>query len=292
MSAPLLPPPSQANVLIVGLARNSGKAIGQDIERLKRACRIFQRTHIFVVESDSTDDTLAHLEQLSARDPAFRHVSLGALRTQHPLRTDRIAQCRNRYLDELAQFPGYADVDYVLAADLDGINNLINEQALLSCWQAPTPWDMCAANRRNYYYDIWALRHPDWCPQDCWERFARLRPQIGNENAFQMAILGPMVRIPAHLPFIEVESAFGGLAIYRKAALLSSRYRGLTSHGEEICEHITLHEQMRAAGHKLYINPAMVAGDKDEHVQEKYFWRKWRRWGIELKKKLKGLDGY
>ena len=116
-----------------------------------------------------------------------------------------------------------------VAADLD---RFINEQALLSCWQAPTPWDMCSANRRNYYYDIWALRHPDWCPQDCWERFARLRPQIGNENAFQMAILGPMVRIPAHLPFIEVESAFGGLAIYRKAALrLGTRDTGdLSSH--------------------------------------------------------------
>ena len=287
-----LPPPSQANVLIVGLARNSGKAIAQDIERLERACRIFQRTQIFVVESDSSDDTPARLGHIAQRNPAFRFVSLGALRAKHPLRTDRIAQCRNRYLDELTAHPAYADVDYVVVADLDGINNLIDEQALASCWQTPVAWDMCAANRRNYYYDIWALRHPDWCPHDCWERFQRLRPQIGNENAYQMAILGPMVRIPATLPPIPVDSAFGGLAIYRKSALLSSRYVGLTASGEEICEHITLHKRMREAGHQLYINPAMVAGDKDEHVREKYVWRKWRRWGIEMKKRLKGLDGY
>jgi hypothetical protein len=280
-----LPPPVQSSVLIVGLARNSGKKIRNDLNRIIKAANEFKKLCVYIVESDSDDETVKVLEKISKLDRRIRYTSMGELRKKFPKRTDRIAQCRNRYLDEIRTNPEYSTVDYIIVADLDGINNLIDAHSLTSCWKAHTPWDMCAANRSSYYYDVWALRHDDWCPEDCWAKFNRLRSQIGNENAFQMAILSAMIKIDSKLPLIPVSSAFGGLAIYRRQALIAGNYIGLTESNEEICEHISLHEQIRKAGYSLYINPAMIAGSNDEHIQEKYIWMKWRRWAIEIKKK-------
>ena len=46
------------------------------------------------------------------------------------------------------------------------------------------------------------------------------------ETALRIAIYSKMVRIPRDREWIEVDSAFGGLAIYRKAVLTGASYRG------------------------------------------------------------------
>ncbi|CAM9129797.1 unnamed protein product [Chrysoparadoxa australica] len=60
----------------------------------------------------------------------------------------------------------------------------------------------------------------------------------------------------AHHPLdkpLEVESCFGTLAIYRREALASCRYRPSSD-----CEHISLHQCIRAAGGRVWFNPRMV----------------------------------
>jgi hypothetical protein len=214
--------------------------------------------HYLVIESDSNDATPDLLARLQSELPGFRSISLGALAARHPLRADRIAVCRNRYLDELSQNPLYANVDYVLVADLDGVNRHLKAQALESCWRTTTPWDVCTANQRDAYYDVWALRHPVWCPIDCWQQYRELRPLFGHEQALTLAVHSRMVRLEPTAEWIEVDSAFGGLAIYRREALLTSRYRGLDEKGREICEHVPLHADLRARGVRIFINPALI----------------------------------
>lgn len=258
-------PISASELAIVGLARNCQMTLKRDIGVLARASRNFSRVRFLVIESDSSDATLAMLRGLQAQRGDFEFVTLGGLTPQHPLRSDRIATCRNRYLDELQHNPLYADTDYIVVADLDGANRDLRTEALESCWQSDLPWDVCAANQRDAYYDVWALRHADWCPVDCWRQYRRLRPHFGHEQALTLAVHSRMVKLTPGSDWIEVDSAFGGLALYRREALLAARYCGLDDAGEQICEHVLFHAGLRGRGFRIFINPALINAHRTVH---------------------------
>lgn len=262
-------------LLIVGVARNCASSITLDVQRLLRATG---QAKCFIVESDSSDDSVARLEQLQATIPDFRFVSLGQLRTDIPVRTDRIAHCRNRYLQEIAENPEYRDVDYVVVADFDNINQLISKEAFASCFERED-WDVCAANQRGPYYDIYALRHPVWSPSDCLAQFRLLmRGGLSEGKALFAAVYSKMIRIDEDSDWMPVTSAFGGLAIYRRSVLGSARYSGRDSTSAETCEHVPFHEALAA---RIFINPRLINADYTEHSQPLRFLP-----GLKLQAKL------
>lgn len=270
--------PGDLDVVICGVARDCARSIERDIRNLQRAASLFRRVQVLVVESDSSDDTLAILQRLNAKDPSVRFVSLGRLRERHPKRTQRIAMARNACLDELASNPIYASASHVIVVDLDGMGRDLTREALATCWAADAPpWDMCAANQGDYYYDVWAIRHPQWCPGDCWREHEALVPLLGRDGADEVAIFSRMVHIAPSRPWIEVESAFGGLAIYRRASIGAARYVGLDDQGREVCDHVGLNLAMRAAGCRLFVNPALINARSTKHAGRKKLIRTWRR---------------
>src|SRR5687768_1819534 len=113
-------PINAAAIVVVGCVRNGAKTVRRAVETLARATAGFANVQFLVVESDSTDATLAELEGLRQQSQRFEFISLGALAERIPARTERIAHCRNRYLEELRSNARYAAVDYVMVADLDG----------------------------------------------------------------------------------------------------------------------------------------------------------------------------
>jgi hypothetical protein len=254
------------NVLVVGLVRNCGHSVAVEVAAISTALRFVQHLSWLIVESDSSDNTLDVLQGLQARTQNFRFLSLGALGQHLPQRTARLAQCRNRYLLELRQNPLYAEIDHVVVADLDGVNRDLTETAIRSCWTR-VDWDVCTANQRDAYYDIWALRHPLWSPNDCWRHYADLIARgLKPEYAHLVAVSSRMIAIAEDTDWIEVDSAFGGLAIYRRAILQDFTYSGLDASGGEICDHPTLHQQIRAAGGRIFINPRLINGGLNEHT--------------------------
>ena len=258
-------------VAVVGLVRNAERSLRKDIARIQAATRMFRKVHFLLVESDSSDQTVVLLNRLTSEIQGFRFLTLGRLASTHPKRTERIAKCRNAYLDELRSNSVFENVEYVLVVDLDNINNLISGEAIKSAWELSVPWDVCTANQADYYYDIWALRHPDWCPSDCFAQVRRLAPLIGWEPAVELLVHSRMIHLDKGKAAIEVESAFGGFAIYKKVAILSGDYVGLDANGEEICEHVPFHAQLRANGHRIFINPAMVTAKRTDHAMRKTF---------------------
>jgi hypothetical protein len=80
-------------------------------------------------------------------------------------------------------------------------------------------------------------------------------------------VYSKMVVIPLDAEWIEVESAFGGLAIYKREVLLdcNSRYIGLNKNGEEIVDHASLHLGITQNGYKIFINPKLINTDYTEH---------------------------
>ena len=256
-------PINQASIVITGCVRDGAKTLRRALDALTRATAGFAQVQFLIVESDSTDDTVAQLQALAAQSDRFAFISLGALAQRYPSRTERIAVCRNRYLDELRSAERYAHVDYVMVADLDGVNDALLPRAVAACWQTDA-WDVCTANQSDAYYDIWALRHPDWCPVDCHDQYARLRTMFGHPRALAIAIHSRMARLSPHAQWIEVDSAFGGLAIYRRDALLAGRYRGRQD-GRDVCEHVPLHAELRARGMRIFINPALINAHRTDH---------------------------
>jgi len=254
------------NFLIVGLVRNCGKSINADIRRLQSVFGEFKNVHWLLIESDSSDDSLLKLNELADNIVNFKFISLGDLRHNLPIRTQRIAFCRNKYLEELRANSFYESVDYVAMVDLDGINKALSRDALMSCWEKDG-WDVCTANQAGPYYDIWALRHPEWSPNDCYKtRDFLVKLGVSYFIATFRAVYSKMIRISPKNEWIPVSSAFGGFAIYKRRSLDKGFYIGLDNEGFEVCEHVGMHQQMIDRGLKIFINTRMINATYTEHT--------------------------
>ncbi len=257
----------EQRILLVGVARNCELTLRRDVLRLSESLKACMALSWLVIESDSSDKTLDVLQALASEVPSFRFISMGSLEESIPIRTARIAHCRNIYLDELEANPLYSEIDYVVVADLDGVNDLVTGDGFATCWMR-TDWDVCTANQRGPYFDIWALRHHLWSPNDCWQQYRFLiAHKVPREAALRAATFTKMMTIEETEEWIEVDSAFGGLAIYRRHALDGVRYVGLDDSGEETCEHVSLNNQIRTNGLRIFINPRLINTVDNDHTR-------------------------
>ena len=70
-----------------------------------------------------------------------------------------------------------------------------------------------------------------------------------------------MIKINSSKKIIPVDSAFGGLAIYRKSNIPdNAKYIGLSLNGEKICEHVSFHNSIRQNQGSIFINPKLIIG--------------------------------
>lgn len=253
---------------ITGLVRNCSGTLREDVLRLLRSVGPMGRVVWYLVESDSEDGSVDVLRRLKREIPGFDFVSLGNLRGEIPNRTARLAYCRNHAIATFETRDAYADVDYYIVSDFDGINATIDFAAFSSCWAGNVEWDMCCANQDGPYYDVFALRHPVWSPIDCWEQ-ARFLRQYHSDRLWvdDAAVYSKMIKIPRFAEWIMVDSAFGGLAVYHAATVRGHRYCGGATKGDELCEHVAFHQSMREAGSKLFINPGLINARYTQHTE-------------------------
>ena len=257
-------PIAQSTVLLAGPVRNASAQIENDFGRLLASLDQFKQVYCFVVESDSSDDTVKRLENFSHVFPNFSFVSVGELSKKLSKRTDRIAYCRNLIIDAVATDPKYREVDFIAMADMDGMNGLVTREKIAHCWEVDEPWDVVTANQLGEYYDVWALSHPYWNPMDCWEQKRKLEDILGDKMAQSIAVECKQGAIDPRADLIEVDSAFGGLGIYTREAFLAGRYAGTDSQagGIDVADHIPFHRDIRNKGYRIFINPALINCDK------------------------------
>ena len=263
-----------STLLVAGTIRNGAAGLEISVLRLSTALCGFKKLMWLLVESDSSDETISRLTELSSRYSDFNFVSLGSLRADFPKRTERLAHARNVYLEEFQLNPRYSECNYLMVADLDGVNNLISREGIDSSWKMGEDAAI-TANQSGPYYDIWALRHPLWSPNDCWSELEFFKSKYRwPESALQKSVLSRMIKIDREQSPIEVLSAFGGMAIYPRNSLYEAKYVGLDPIGREVCEHISISEKIRENGYKIFINPKMINTKYTEFSIEKKFSRK------------------
>lgn len=254
----------KSSVLVVGIVKNIERNIESDIKTLEIALQGFERVSWFLVESNSTDRSISCLSTIANSKKNFKFTSLNKIQKPGSPRTIGMAAARNRYLDEIRLKSEYSKIKWVVVADFNGLNKLVSRSAVESCFQKNN-WDACFANQVGPYYDIWALRHPVWSPNDCWQQHKFYRKYYKlPENALRASIKSRMIRIPASSSWIPVESAFGGFAIYKKEALIAADYAGMIL-GDPICEHVPLNLSLSAQGFKLFINPGLINFKTTDH---------------------------
>ena len=261
---------NEYSFLVVGIVKNCQNTITKDIERLKSSIPIFKSLEFLIIESDSSDQTILELSKLSTKINNFKFISLGKLADKLPSRTERLAFCRNVYVEEIEK--NYKGVSYVIISDLDDINKELSFDSISSCFNR-SDWDMCAANQNGPYYDIWALRHNLWNPVDPYKQLNFFQSFSYSFLNKYVNIYSKMIKIPMNNNWIQVESAFGGIAIYKRHCFdFGARYKGIDKLGNEVCEHISFHEELLKRNLKLFINPKFINATLTEHSKVKT-WR-------------------
>ena len=261
--------------VLVGTISNVAGSLRADLTKVLNALSTFELVQIFLVESDSIDSTLSVLEDLHREIESFNFVSLGDLRSDIPDRIYRIRHCRNVYVQRVRKIIESADIECVFVADLDGMNSKISSKAILSSFQRDD-WGAVLSNQRGGYYDVLALRHPTWCPQDVLVDLRHEQSLIDNtdlprrsflrrasrraeyDRARKKAIYSKMIRIKHYEDWIEVKSGFGGLGIYKSELFEHFDYSLLEGDLDFESEHVAFSKRITDAGYKIFINPKMI----------------------------------
>ena len=250
-------------IFLVGVCRNVENTIINELENLLAV--IGQQYYkSLIIESDSDDETVNQLRKFSAGKQDFRFESLGNLKESIPSRTARIAYCRNAYMEFLNKEA--RDEDFVVIADLDGANADLTRPRFETIW-ARTDWDVCTANQLFAYFDIWALRAKGWSDIDWMEEYNQLvKGGMRSQKALRIALYAKMKHIGEKSDWISVDSAFGGLGVYRFRAIRGLRYLGKLN-GREICEHVPFHRSIKEKGGRIFIVPGLINCDYSSHTE-------------------------
>ena len=248
--------------LIVGTVRNVEKTLRNETFGMQNLFSKFGETHFYLVESDSNDSTISLLHDLKSEIENFTFSTLGKLDSRIPNRVNRIRHCRNNYVNFIRESD--LNYDFVVVCDWDGINKVIKPKGLRKIFQDVSAWSMCSANQTFGYYDIYALRAKAWVESDFITELSDFKKKHGpltfwqEDRARRELIYKKMRLLRKSGDWIEVDSAFGGMAIYKAHVFQEFDYGDEISIEELECEHITLHRKMIDAGMKIFVCPEFI----------------------------------
>lgn len=241
-------------IVICGCCRDVEPHLPEVLASMHRIGARFQSYRIVIFENDSRDATRSILEAERNRFPEIMTLLLED-GMKSPLRTERLAHIRNRLLEEARRIDPESK-GLLLMMDMDDVaaKGTLAE-TIHTCFHFPfEAWDALATNRRFVYYDIWALRIRQHIEFDFAEMCGKTRSMEGHRKYFLR--FRRMIRKSDRL--LPVLSAFGGAALYKMSAVSGKHYIGIGPDGREVCEHLSLHDQMIRDGRKIFINTQMV----------------------------------
>jgi len=291
-------------ILLVGTVSNVAKTIEKELRIVLNALSLFESVEVFLVESDSMDQTSETLERIHLNDNNIKYISLGELRESIPNRIDRLRYCRNQYVKFIRDNYQNKVWDFVAVADLDGMNSKLTVKSIKTCFINSPHWDGVMANQKHGYYDLLALRAEGWMENDCFELlnelkhneipFSKKRSRFLNffsefnyyDNLRYRAIYSKMFKIDPASAWIRVKSAFGGFAIYKTELFISYTYDHVQINGKSTIDHVDFN--LKCSNNKaiFYVNPSLINSNWNIYNLNKL---KFIRFSRELKKHFKRI---
>lgn len=283
---------SSKKIIICALARNCASRLKKNLRRLTKLGHFFNEIQYIIVENDSDDNTRKILEdwknsqsgvylpdlykyyraneeflnQYDINEDVIRIFDNNKMESSNKYfqRIKRISLARDCLLNALANIPFKAD--YVLMYDIDLA--WFSMKGILDGLSSDMYWDVLSSNCRDYkvyslmpikiervYYDSFAVE----------EFNSKTRP-----TDIKLEIQDKYATLKKSDPWIRVNSAFGGIAIYKYSSLIKENDNGesvprityldaIIEDNFQICEHIPFHRNLRQLGYnKIYINPRMI----------------------------------
>lgn len=197
------------------VVRNCGKylpSLFANIEDLREGLPDTRLTCIFVYDncSDNSEQLICEYAR------GHPDVIVDTLVNESPLRTVRIANARNRYLEILETLD---DVEYHIVVDCDDVcASKWNIGVIQESLDSPEDWDSLSFNRSGYY-DIWALLYDEFI-HHCWGFSNSIKVVNLMRSSFQRKLA------ESSDTTVAVLSAFCGFAIYKTSRFRGFRYDG------------------------------------------------------------------
>ena len=264
-------------IIFAGAVQNSSKHLPTVLKNLDNISKLASEVGYIFIENDSTDTTKSDLKAWGSNKSNFNLVGLDGL-SQIPARTVRLEIVRNTYLELIKTDSNLRGFDFLVILDMDEVNShkidINNFSNALSFLNDSTSRAAVFANQQGDYYDVWALRSNALCPVDVWQEvldYAHVH-KVSDEEAFSKTFAKRVFNLENYKDPIEVDSAFGGLGIYKMQFILGninpylgSKIKVLRNDGEQlqvlrtqICEHVHFHDGIRAQGGSLFIFPSLI----------------------------------
>ena len=216
----------EKKILVLGVIKDGEKVFNNSKQNIQKLVRNFLDYRVIVYENNSLDNTKILYSNWANEDQKVvflsENLTSSFLQNYTPrkgdFRCEFIARARNIVLQK-AMSSEYDDFDYIMMSDLDefepwDVNEIIN-----SIENPDFEWDCISANGS---YDLYTIRSDEFRlnPELIgWSLWISLQPKIGRLYA----------SVLSKLDWVKVESAFGGLAIYRRDSIKGCSYKGLFS---------------------------------------------------------------
>jgi len=254
-----------SSVSICSIVRDCGRNLEQNLPRVEKLRSLFNKSEVVIFENDSkdntkkilinwqnrSDDIYIYMETYSEETIPSKELNQGN-KYFSISRIEKMAKYRNKYMDFLNSHN--INRDFVIVIDLDIANFSID--GIVHSFGIHEQWDCITANGRSIsskfkmqYHDSYALIE-----------FGKI-----NEVQTENSIFSNRSRfdfLKPGLPLIPVDSAYGGLAIYKWNSIAGIAYEYVENNDDQVrskSEHVALHKMMKENGFmRIYINPSML----------------------------------
>jgi len=239
----------QYNVIFAGCCKNVEPFILDNLNNIENCSKKFNDYAVVIYENDSTDKTREIL--INNKKDNYYYIFEDDIK--EPLRTVRLANGRNKILNFVKDLNKNNYYDYLVVLDLDNVNSkgkFIN--SIDSCFEHNEDgWDVLTGNQSKYY-DYWAFRQSPDFDNDYWKDHDIIDLDKWNNISFN-----------EKNTLTEVNSAFGGIAIYKLRSIPNHcYYKGLhDDNTTEKCEHVEFNECIKNSGNKIYVNSKFFTDD-------------------------------
>lgn len=277
--------PNQKRVIFAGIARDCEKFLPSVLETISQLSEIFKQSAYVFLENDSSDATKKIFNEWGRPKKNFTFLNMDGL-GQLPIRTLRLEYLRNACVQYIKNDSELNQFDYLIILDMDDVNsNGLDPEKIKDAVSFLDDAENRAAifaNQDGTYYDMWALRHKTICPKDVWEEIFDYvqEHKVDDEKAYQNTFQKRIFSLGMNDDYLEVDSAFGGLGIYKLSYILKNPNPYLGSKVKIVkneagipmifklqsCEHVHFHLGIRAVGGKLFIKPNLINA-KNEGLQ-------------------------
>ena len=266
---------TREKIIITGIARDVAPFLPEVLINIDVLRSIFDfrgaDLHACFFVSDCKDTTHEMFEAWATRRRNVTILFESDTNSRYPQRTQRLAYARNQIRKHVMQH--HNDAFAIIVMDLDDVNMKLDISAVIETVKRLGKGgdiDVYGANQTDKYYDSFALRTLNIsrpCLAADWARCSGLCKGFGLCSGLKKH----SHTFRSEAPSIDVDSCFGGLAIYSRRAFFEERceYVGHCDEeiagptcirGKEVCEHVPFHQCLKrtAAARRIVVEPTLL----------------------------------